>query len=511
MSKSDKKNEGIMGIQWAIPTVILLVFLIVTLISYNATMEKKAETKALDRVSRQAMYVSGYYGGVYKGLCDSAQSLADSIIGQDDFFDEDHVIEISTIAQNYGLTGVYIVTPEGRAITSNGEEIDFFKDYSSIKSIVEAKFTTSFYRENGSSNLIISAPICTEKEWWGNVIYEYTPNRMRELIESTTYTYAFVYSNGLVAETLGNDNGIYNVGDNLNDVLSNYSFIDGTREGFLANIESGRSTFISLVNKKGYKEFVVAQPLGKIGACVLVSVYENQIQKSVKEENKETTNMVIKILFSVAVFIILVLIIYIINRVRFANENKELQNKAETDLLTDLLNKVSTEKKIQEYLEGEGKDKTSMMCVLDIDNFKKINDTMGHAFGDEVVATLGKRIRSEFRVSDIVGRIGGDEFVIFLKDLKSDEIIEKEANRISMFFKDFQVGTYTKYSPTASIGAAIYPRDASDYVSLYKSADTALYKAKKRGKKQLAFYKDASDDDKKEMEEQKNIEKNNND
>ena len=144
-----------------------------------------------------------------------------------------------------------------------------------------------------------------------------------------------------------------------------------------------------------------------------------------------------------------------------------------------------------------------MMCVLDIDNFKKINDTMGHAFGDEVIATLGKRIKSEFRVSDIIGRIGGDEFVIFLKDLKTDEIIEKEASRISGFFKDFQVGTYTKYSPTASIGAALYPRDASDYVSLYKSADTALYKAKKRGKNQLAFYRDATDEDKKEAEELK--------
>ncbi len=210
--------------------------------------------------------------------------------------------------------------------------------------------------------------------------------------------------------------------------------------------------------------------------------------------------MIMKVLISIGIFVGLIIVIYIINRVSFTKESMELQNKAETDLLTELLNKISTENKIKEYLEGEGKDKTCMMCVLDIDNFKKINDTMGHAFGDEVLATLGKRIRTEFRVTDIIGRTGGDEFIIFLKDLKDDSIIEREAGRVAGFFKDFTVGTYTKYSPTASIGAAIYPRDGVDYESMYKAADTALYKAKKRGKNQLAFFSEATEEDRLEAE-----------
>ena len=211
--------------------------------------------------------------------------------------------------------------------------------------------------------------------------------------------------------------------------------------------------------------------------------------------------MIMKILFSIGIFVALIIIIYIINRVSFTKESMELQNKAETDLLTDLLNKISTENKIKEYLEAEGQDKTCMMCVLDIDNFKKINDTMGHAFGDEVLATFGKKIRSEFRVTDIIGRTGGDEFIIFLKDLKDDAVIEREAGRVAGFFKDFTVGTYTKYSPTASIGAAIFPRDGQDYESLYKAADTALYKAKKRGKNQLAFFSETTEEDKIAAEE----------
>ena len=132
----------------------------------------------------------------------------------------------------------------------------------------------------------------------------------------------------------------------------------------------------------------------------------------------------------------------------------------------------------------------AMMFVLDIDNFKKINDTMGHAFGDEVLSDLGKRISANFRVSDIIGRTGGDEFIIFLKALKDDSNTLREAQKLVNFFKNFQVGEYVKYSATASIGAAVFPADGADFDTLYKAADQALYKAKKRGKNQLAFYDD---------------------
>ncbi len=100
---------------------------------------------------------------------------------------------------------------------------------------------------------------------------------------------------------------------------------------------------------------------------------------------------------------------------------------------------------------------------------------------------------SIFRSSDIIGRTGGDEFMILLKKLDSEEILEKEAKKLCDFFKDFQVGEYVKYAATASIGAAVFPKDGSDFESMYKAADSALYTAKKRGKSQLAFYGEEND------------------
>ena len=158
------------------------------------------------------------------------------------------------------------------------------------------------------------------------------------------------------------------------------------------------------------------------------------------------------------------------------------------DLLTELTNKAATERMIADYIDSNPNGH-GVLFILDIDNFKKVNDTMGHAFGDTLLKTLGKEIRTEFRVTDIVGRTGGDEFMIFLKDINDDLIVEREANRITRFFHDFKAGgDYVKYSATASIGCAIYPNDGATFKDLYVSADQALYRAKKRGKNQLVFY-----------------------
>lgn len=196
----------------------------------------------------------------------------------------------------------------------------------------------------------------------------------------------------------------------------------------------------------------------------------------------------VKIGIVVVVFIIFAVSISVFISLKSKERGKVLEDKADTDLLTELYNKAATERKIKEYIENNP-DSRGMMFILDIDNFKKINDTMGHAFGDTLLKTLGREIRTEFRTTDIIGRTGGDEFMVFLRDITDDLIIEREANRITRFFHDFKAGgDYVKYSASASIGAAIYPDDAKTFKDLYMAADQALYKAKKRGKNQLVFY-----------------------
>jgi diguanylate cyclase (GGDEF)-like protein len=175
------------------------------------------------------------------------------------------------------------------------------------------------------------------------------------------------------------------------------------------------------------------------------------------------------------------------------DQNEQLKVKADTDLLTGLNNKVATEYKIKEYIAQDGRQ--GMLFVIDIDNFKKINDTMGHAFGDEVLRSIGESLRVAFRSTDVVGRFGGDEFIVFLKNISTEELIQKEADKVYSIFNGYVVGTYTKYKVTASIGCSVFPRDAEDFEGLFKAADAGLYVAKRGGKNQLSFY---NTDEKKE-------------
>lgn len=229
-------------------------------------------------------------------------------------------------------------------------------------------------------------------------------------------------------------------------------------------------------------------PMGK--EWVLVADYDlRNITRRERLIWNEARQMVLWVTGIILLLVLIYTITSIIARIRHVGESKVLEEKADMDLLTGLSNKIATERKIKEYI-SESPNKPAMMFVIDIDNFKKINDTMGHAFGDEVLRTLGKHIGENFRVTDIIGRTGGDEFTIFLKSLKDDEIMLREAKKLENFFKEFEAGEYVKYSATASIGAAIFPQDGENFETLYKAADRALYKAKERGKNQLAFYDD---------------------
>ncbi len=251
----------------------------------------------------------------------------------------------------------------------------------------------------------------------------------------------------------------------------------------------GRGGGLTYLDLDHDERVLVYAPVNFNEFTLLASVSRTYVDRAASEGWRIGRTLVIGLGIAFGLFMVAVIAINIIYLLRNRKKQQDLENKADTDLLTELLNKISTERKIKEHMAGHPKEQ-GLLFVLDVDNFKKINDTMGHAFGDEVLRTLGSTIRAEFRASDIIGRTGGDEFMLFLCNMKDENIIKMEAEKIERFFKNFQAGTYTKYSVTASIGAAVFPRDGANFEELYKAADKALYVAKKRGKNQLAFYGD---------------------
>ncbi|MCR5311843.1 MAG: GGDEF domain-containing protein [Lachnospiraceae bacterium] len=232
---------------------------------------------------------------------------------------------------------------------------------------------------------------------------------------------------------------------------------------------------------------IVSVPVKETDVVLTLGLRQFYMNKMIASDFKATQSAVIRLLVVIVLFSIFAFGTLVASSIKHKEHGRELEDKADTDLLTELYNKLATERKIQEYIDEHPKS-SGMFFIFDVDNFKKINDTMGHAFGDLMLKTIGTQIRSVFRVTDIIGRIGGDEFIIFLKDVKESEVKE-QADRLTSFFHDFKAGgDYVKYSATASIGAALYPEDGKSFKGLYEAADQALYKAKKRGKNRLVFF-----------------------
>ncbi|QAT41798.1 transporter substrate-binding domain-containing diguanylate cyclase [Aminipila luticellarii] len=170
------------------------------------------------------------------------------------------------------------------------------------------------------------------------------------------------------------------------------------------------------------------------------------------------------------------------------NEELRLKDKASRDALTNLLNRTSFQAYVQDFLQKEyQKESISALIILDTDDFKRANDTHGHFYGDEVLKSIALKLTKLFRTEDLVGRLGGDEFIIFMKNAGSFENVEKKAKQIcnSLVFEKDSLVT------TCSAGIAIVPNGYVNYDLLYKYADEAMYEAKKCGKCRYVIY-DAS-------------------
>lgn len=168
---------------------------------------------------------------------------------------------------------------------------------------------------------------------------------------------------------------------------------------------------------------------------------------------------------------------------------QELEKRAKTDGLSGLLNKKAAEEMIRVMLSGQRReDKLCALLMIDIDRFKQVNDTLGHAEGDRVIAGVGRILRNSCRAFDVAGRIGGDEFAIFARDIGEPENAMRLAGRILTEMKRTFPESEAQPQITLSIGVALYPEHGSGFDDLFRAADGALYAVKRGGRNGCAMW-----------------------
>jgi len=166
---------------------------------------------------------------------------------------------------------------------------------------------------------------------------------------------------------------------------------------------------------------------------------------------------------------------------------REINIQKDMDELTGLKNKGALTRAINKYLA----DKTStkgLMFMLDIDRFKAINDTYGHDIGDFVIAQLGHFLGEHFTHQEIVGRFGGDEFIVFIKNSDDKQEAREIAESIVKGASDFIKLPDNSKKVSVSIGIAIYRGEENNYSEIFKKADTALYTSKANSQERFFIY-----------------------
>ena len=180
------------------------------------------------------------------------------------------------------------------------------------------------------------------------------------------------------------------------------------------------------------------------------------------------------------VLTVTVLYIFIVNK----KERRVLLKRADYDSLTGLYNRRKLTEEIKRYLKAQSE---FGLAILDIDDFKKINDTYGHPIGDIILKEIGQILRDNLG-EYLVGRLGGDEFVILIENVQIINIVIQKLELTCNQIAKIKIEEHPDIVVTCSCGLAVAPKDGETVAELYKAADSALYIAKSLGKNKLAKF-----------------------
>ena len=248
-----------------------------------------------------------------------------------------------------------------------------------------------------------------------------------------------------------------------------------------SNIQNQKAGILVIKNKNGVS-YLAYDTLGMNDWMLCYVVPQSKAQESYQFVQDRQVMLVFVIGGGMIAFLLIILY-------RESQKQKHMKELANIDGLTQLHNKIGTENLVTEWLDSKESKSGGVLLMLDVDRFKQINDNFGHAVGDKVLYKVGHLLKSSFRENDIIGRVGGDEFLIFMKGVTSEEFVIRRMESLIQYFHELPVEEIKDHRLTCSIGAAFMPKDGITFDSLYRNADEALYRTKRNGRDGFSIYR----------------------
>lgn len=490
-----RKNK-VQGVQKKEATTyisILLIFICavavslgIFLISVQNSIEESSGKTIMTNVSRQSEHIRSILDIHYGYLNGIAQEMGKS----ENLLSEENLDMLDSLCEKTVLERVALIEADGTAhydnnVVKNVASRRYFKEGMQGKETLSDPLESSVDEE---TRVVLGVPVWMNGKVAGVLGGSYNVTTLSRMLFNDFFDgvgYSLITTSDGEIIAYDGDPSYHKItyGDNFFEFYKEKTLLGGSslkdvREDFT----TGTDGLMKMRNGNDYRsdQYLAYTSLGMNDWMICYVIPVSEAQKTYAFIQRY------EMIFTAAfIIMILLLVLYILHRNNSANE--KLIQAAQTDGLTGIYNKKSTEEKINEILR-DNPDETDTFVIMDIDYFKEVNDRYGHITGDKVLKKFGEVLQNHFREGDIVGRIGGDEFVVLMR---KTEMKEGAVGRVKSLVEKMQELPFPEMegkNVTISVGISFAPECGRCYTDLYQTADSALYETKQAGRNGYHVY-----------------------
>ncbi len=473
----------------------LSVFLVFILLSFliffffvQKDVEKNTEAIIINNVERQSVHFEDTLTLHFEYL----EGIASFFAEEENFLSDKNIQLLESLAGKSGLQLLAIISPDGTSTYSSGEQRSvanrkYFQEAMAGKRALSEPVIS---KVDGTSRIILAVPVLRENEVVGVIggscdVFSLSHLLFSDIYDGSGYISIVNTDGEVISCDTSKSTSSITTEDNFFEFYNDTKLAGTISSNQFRTDFANRRKGLMKLSVEGELCYMAYQPLNLNDwfLCYVVPV-------SAAKKSYHFISEYEFILFGVLLTAMLILLVNIFRL--NTKKQQELLVLGQTDALTGVLNKQSTEDEINNWLSDERCNGVQAFMMLDIDGFKEINDIHGHMAGDIILKDLGALFRQEFRETDIIGRIGGDEFCILLKNCTSESIAANRAQKLFQHVQQHNFKGVPCSNVTISVGVALYPQHGQNYNELYISADKALYQTKRVGKNGYTMFQSES-------------------
>lgn len=465
-----------------------LIFMTLSLLFFLSWLQKDVEVNSRKAVATNVERQSYHLKSVLDIQFNYLSGMASYMGEREDLFCQENKRLIQSIVKEQDLDLIGIIKADGDTYYNNGARKNvknrgYFKKAMRGKKVMSPPLES---KVDGRTKVILAVPIYKDGEVTGVLGASYNVGALNQMLFDDIYDgigFSMIIdtSGKIISCDSGRSYRKIDINDNVYDFYTKSGEVaKGTMDLAKANIKKQKSGILVLKNKSAVR-YLAYEPLHINNWMLCYMVPQSKAQEGF--QFIRSREMLLFAIIGVGVITFLILIFQ-----RSFIRQKKMREIASRDGLTQLYNKVGTERLIKEWLHSDSSKAGGVFMMMDVDYFKQINDTYGHAVGDRVLYKVGHLLKSSFRENDVVGRIGGDEFLIFMEGVTSEEFAVRRMENLQQYLRELPMEELEGHMLTCSMGAAFAPKDGTAFEELYKHADEALYVTKRNGRNGFSIY-----------------------